>query len=31
MRKEKRKNPRAKDGELREKIIDKHAYKVKNR
>ena len=30
MRKEKRKNPRAKDGELREKIIDKHAYKVKN-
>jgi hypothetical protein len=31
MRKEKRKHPRAKDGELREKIIDKHAYKVKNR
>lgn len=31
MRKEKRKNPKAKDGELREKIIDKHAYKVKNR
>jgi len=31
MRKEKRKNPRAKDGELREKIIDKHAYRVKNR
>ena len=31
MRKEKRKNPKAKDGELREKIIDKHAYRVKNR
>lgn len=31
MRKEKKKNPRAKEGELREKIIDKHAYKVKNR
>lgn len=31
MRKEKKKHPRAKEGELREKIIDKHAYKVKNR
>jgi hypothetical protein len=31
LRKEKRKNPRAKDGELREKIIEKHAYKVKGR
>lgn len=31
MRKEKRRNPGVKDGELREKIIDKHAYKVKNR
>lgn len=31
LRKEKRKNPRAKDGELREKIIDRHAYKVKGR
>lgn len=31
MRKEKRKHPNAKDGELREKIIDKHAYRVKNR
>lgn len=31
MRKELRKNPRANKGELREKIIDKHAYKVKGR
>lgn len=31
LKKEKRKNPKAKDGELREKIIEKHAYKVKNR
>jgi len=31
LQKEKRKNPKAKDGELREKIIEKHAYKVKNR
>lgn len=31
MRKEKRKHPRAKAGELREKIIEKHAYRVKGR
>jgi hypothetical protein len=31
LRKEKRKNPTAKVGELREKIIEKHAYKVKGR
>ena len=31
LKKEKRKNPKAKDGELREKIIEKHAYRVKNR
>jgi hypothetical protein len=31
MRKEKRKNPKVKDGELRERVIEKHAYKVKNR
>ena len=31
LRKEKRKNPKAKVGELREKIIEKHAYRVKNR
>jgi hypothetical protein len=31
LRKEKRKNPKAKTGELREKIIAKHAYKVKGR
>lgn len=31
LRREKRKNPKAKDGELREKIIQKHAYRVKNR
>jgi hypothetical protein len=31
MRKELRKNPKANKGELREKIIDKHAYKVKGR
>lgn len=31
MRKELRKNPKANRGELREKIIDKHAYKVKGR
>lgn len=31
IKREKRKNPKAKDGELREKIIEKHAYKVKNR
>jgi hypothetical protein len=31
LRKEKRKNPTAKTGELREKIIEKHAYKVKGR
>ena len=31
IKKEKRKNPHAKVGELREKIIDKHAYRVKNR
>jgi len=31
IKKEKRKNPHAKAGELREKIIDKHAYRVKNR
>jgi len=29
--KEKRKNPSAKTGELREKVIEKHAYRVKNR
>lgn len=28
---EKRKNPRAKVGEVRERIIEKHAYRVKNR
>lgn len=31
VQREKRRNPKAKDGELREKIIEKHAYKVKNR
>lgn len=31
LRREKRKNPKAKVGELREKIIEKHAYKVKGR
>jgi hypothetical protein len=31
MRKELRKHPRANKGELREKIIDKHAYKLKGR
>lgn len=31
MRKELRKNPTAKKGELREKIIEKHAYRVKGR
>lgn len=31
IKKEKRRNPKAKDGELREKIIEKHAYRVKNR
>jgi hypothetical protein len=31
MKKELRKNPRAKKGELREKIIEKHAYKLKGR
>lgn len=31
IRKEKRKNPNAKAGELREKIIEKHAYRVKGR
>jgi len=31
MRKELRQNPRANKGELREKIIDKHAYKLKGR
>jgi hypothetical protein len=31
MRKEKRRNPKVKDGELRERVIEKHAYKVKNR
>jgi hypothetical protein len=31
IRKEKRRNPKAKTGELREKIIDRHAYKVKGR
>ena len=31
MRKELRKNPKANKGELREKIIDKHAYKAKGR
>lgn len=31
MRKELRQNPKANRGELREKIIDKHAYKVRNR
>lgn len=31
MRKELRKNPKANKGELREKIIDKHAYRVKGR
>lgn len=31
MKKELRKNPKANKGELREKIIDKHAYKVKGR
>jgi hypothetical protein len=31
LRKEKRRNPQAKVGELREKIIEKHAYKVKGR
>jgi hypothetical protein len=31
MRKALRKNPRANKGELREKIIDKHAYKAKGR
>lgn len=31
MRKERKKHPRAKAGELREKIIDRHAYRVKGR
>ena len=31
VRKEQRKNPTAKAGELREKVIEKHAYRVKNR
>jgi len=31
VRKELRKNPRAKPGEVRERVIDKHAYKVKGR
>lgn len=31
IKREKRRNPKAKDGELREKIIEKHAYRVKNR
>lgn len=31
IRKEKRRNPNAKTGELREKIIEKHAYRVKGR
>lgn len=31
VRKAKRKDPSAKVGELREKVIEKHAYKVKNR
>jgi hypothetical protein len=31
IRKEKRRNPNAKAGELREKIIEKHAYRVKGR
>jgi hypothetical protein len=31
MRKELRQNPKANKGELREKIIDKHAYRVKGR
>lgn len=31
IRKEKRRNPGAKTGELREKIIEKHAYRVKGR
>jgi post-segregation antitoxin (ccd killing protein) len=31
MRKELRRNPRAPKGELRERIIEKHAYKVKGR
>lgn len=31
IRKEKRRNPNAKVGELREKIIEKHAYRVKGR
>ncbi len=31
IRKEKRKNPNAKSGELREKIIEKHAYRAKGR
>lgn len=31
MRREKKKNPSAKTAELREKVIEKHAYRVKNR
>lgn len=31
VRREKRKNPSAKTSELREKVIEKHAYRVKNR
>jgi hypothetical protein len=31
VRREKKKNPGAKTAELREKVIEKHAYKVKNR
>ena len=31
VRREKKKNPGAKVGELREKVIEKHAYRVKNR
>ena len=31
VRREKKKNPSAKTAELREKVIEKHAYKVKNR
>ena len=31
VRREKKKNPRAKTAELREKVIEKHAYRAKNR
>jgi len=31
LRKERKRHPRAKVGELREKIIERHAYKVKGR